>query len=110
MKLIIITAARVVAQKSPLLIDKVTLDLLPQNCVLIDLSSGEGGSIELSKEDQVVHRDRDISIINVSGYPKNEPRMASEAFAQGIVKFLFSLDDINKEQLLSYLANMSVLK
>lgn len=88
---IIITAARNVGEKSPLLIDAASFEVLPDKAVIIDLSTGEGGNVEGSIEDQVVIIDRDISIINVSGYPKAEPQMASEAYAQAIVNLLLEI-------------------
>jgi NAD/NADP transhydrogenase alpha subunit len=77
-----------IGEKSPLLIDSSSLAILPDNAVLVDLSSGEGGNILGSKEDQVVIGERGIKIINVSGYPKTEPGIASEAFAQCMVNLL----------------------
>lgn len=85
---IIITAARSVGEKSPLLIDSSSLAILPDNVVLVDLSSGEGGNVTGSKQDQVVIGERGMMIINVSGYPKTEPKMASEAYAQCMVNLL----------------------
>ncbi|HXT83490.1 MAG TPA: hypothetical protein VN704_04035, partial [Verrucomicrobiae bacterium] len=41
-----------------------------------------------SKEDQVVVMERGIVVMNVSGYPKAEPKAASESFAQCMVHFL----------------------
>lgn len=88
---IIITAARSMGEKAPLLIDEASLAVLPENSVIVDLSAGEGGSVVGSKEDKVVIVDRDISIINVSGYPKGEPKAASEAFAQCIVNLVLEI-------------------
>lgn len=88
---IIITAARTIGKKAPLLIDAVGLEVLPEKAVIVDLSAGEGGSVLGSKEDQLVIIDRDISIINVSGYPKAEPKAASEAYAQCIVNLLLEV-------------------
>jgi len=88
---IIITAARSVGEKAPLLIDNASLAALPEKAVIIDLSAGEGGSVVGSKEDAVVVVDRGILIINVSGYPKTEPKAASEAFARCMVNLLIEL-------------------
>lgn len=78
---IMVTAARNIGHKSPLLIDDKALAALPDQAVIIDLSTGEGGNVIGSKSDEAVMVDRDIAIINVSGYPKDEPRAASIAFA-----------------------------
>lgn len=85
---IIITAARNVGEKAPLLIDEKELSLLPSHSVIIDLATGEGGNVKGSKSDQVVITNRNIAIINVSGYPKAEPREASNHFAKCMVNIL----------------------
>lgn len=101
---IIITAARNIGHSSPLLIDAETLAMLPEQTVIIDLSSGEGGNVLGSKQDSVITIDRDISIVNVSGYPKAEPRQASEAFAACMVNLLNEImptsNEINLEHAL----------
>jgi NAD/NADP transhydrogenase alpha subunit len=88
---IIITAARVIGKKTPLLIAESVFKLLPDYSVIVDLSTGEGGSVKGSKSDQTVTIDRHISIINVSGYPKAEPQVASKAFSDCMVHLLFEL-------------------
>lgn len=88
---IIIAAARNIGEKSPLLIDEASLAVLPEKAVIVDLGTGEGGCVVGSKEDTVVIIDRGISIINVSGYPKAEPNIASEAFAQCMVNLLMEI-------------------
>ena len=85
---IIITAARNVGENSPILIDDKELSLLPSHSVIIDLATGEGGNVKGSKSDQIVITDRNIAIINVSGYPKAEPREASNNFAKCMVNLL----------------------
>jgi len=94
---IIIAAARSLGEKAPLLIDAASLAVLPEKAVIIDLSTGEGGCVIGSKGDEVVIVERDISIINVSGYPKAEPRAASEQFAQCIVNLLLEVMATNGE-------------
>jgi NAD(P) transhydrogenase subunit alpha len=85
---LIVAAARVVGERTSVIIDADILSHLPDNTVLIDLSAGEGGCIAGSQEDTVVHCDRGIKIVNVSGYPKTEPAEASEAFASCMVNLL----------------------
>lgn len=85
---IIITAARRVGKKAPILIDLATLAMLPEKTVIIDLSAGEGGSVIGGKHNEKVVVNNDILITNDSGYPKTEPRAASEAFAQCMVNLL----------------------
>ena len=88
---IIITAARSIGERSPLLIDATHLATLPEKAVIVDLSTGEGGNVIGSKEDQSVIVERGITIMNVSGYPKVEPKAASEAFAPCMVSLLVEI-------------------
>jgi NAD/NADP transhydrogenase alpha subunit len=94
---IIIAAVRNIGETTPLLIDAASLAVLPEKAVIIDLCTGEGGCVLGSKEDKVVIVDRGVSIINVSGYPKNEPKAASEAFAKCIVNLLLEVMTPNGE-------------
>lgn len=77
---IVISAVRTAGKKPPLLIDEESLKSLPKGAVLVDLTVNEGGSIFGSKSDQSVNM-YGVSIVHLSGYPKMEPRAASEAYA-----------------------------
>lgn len=88
---IIVAAVRNIGEKTPLLINEASLATIPEKAVIIDLCTGEGGAVVGSKEDEVIIIDRDISIVNVSGYPKAEPKAASEAFAQCMVNLLLDI-------------------
>ena len=94
---IIITAARAIGKKAPLLIDEPEFNLLPDYSVIVDLSTGEGGSVKGSKSDRAITINRHISIVNISGYPKTEPRVASVAFSDCMVNLLVELITANKE-------------
>lgn len=85
---IIITAVRSIGKAPPILIDKMTIAQLPDNTVIADLTAGEGGCVVGIKEEAVIQEERGILIVNVSGYPKAEPREASEAFASCIVNLV----------------------
>ncbi len=41
-----------------------------------------------SKHDQIIRIENDILLVNVSGYPKTEPRSSSEAYSQYVVSLL----------------------
>jgi len=84
---IVITAARTPRVKAPLLIDEESLRVLPKGAVIIDLTVNEGGSVVGGKSDQVVVLNG-VSIVHVSGYPKAEPKEASEAYAKCMVHLL----------------------
>jgi H+-translocating NAD(P) transhydrogenase subunit alpha len=87
---IVITAARTPGARAPLLIDEESLRALPKGAVVIDLSVNEGGSVAGSKSDQVVVSNG-VSIVHVSGYPKEEPRLASEAYAKCLACLLLEV-------------------
>ncbi|MGQ3890216.1 hypothetical protein ACQUW5_14470 [Legionella sp. CNM-1927-20] len=85
---IVITAAREAGKKAPLLIDKTSLDRLPPKAVIVDLAISNGGNVLGSKHDQVITLDNDKILVNVSGYPKTEPRASSEIYAQCVFHLL----------------------
>ena len=84
----VIAAARTPGKKAPLLLDKDSLSLLPPNAVVVDLAISNGGNVAESKHDQIINIENGVSIINVSGYPKAEPRASSEAYAQCVYSLL----------------------
>jgi H+-translocating NAD(P) transhydrogenase subunit alpha len=84
---IVITAARTPRVKAPLLIDEESLSVLPKGAVIIDLAVNEGGNVVGSKSDQVVIKDG-VFLAHVSGYPKAEPKEASEAYANCLARLL----------------------
>ena len=84
---IVITAARAARARAPLLIDERSLMTLPRGAVVIDLAVNEGGNVVGSKSDQVVVSNG-VFLVHVSGYPKAEPKIASEAYAQCLVNLL----------------------
>ncbi len=88
---LIIAAVRNIGEKPPILINEESLLAIPDKAVIIDLCTGEGGAVIGSQEDAVITRNRGISIINASGYPKAEPKAASEAFAKCMVNLLFDI-------------------
>ncbi len=83
----VVSAVRVAGVKPPLLIDEASLQLLPKGAALVDLTVNEGGSIFGSKNDQVVEL-YGVFISHMSGYPKMEPKEASEAYASCMVHLL----------------------
>lgn len=85
---IIITAARSPGKRAPLLIDEESLSCLPHHAVIVDLAISNGGNVVGSKHDQTINLSNGKSIINVSGYPKTEPRTASEAYASCVVNLI----------------------
>lgn len=92
---IIITAARNIGEKSPILIDEKSFAILPSDSVIVDLSAGEGGSVVGSRQDAIKTVERDIKVMNISGYPKILPKKASEAFAQCMVNLLQDIIEPN---------------
>ncbi len=84
---IVIAAARKVGEKATILIDEVNLSILPKKSVVVDLAISEGGNVIGSKRDQVVVTN-EISIVNISAYPKAEPKEASEAYSKCMINLL----------------------
>lgn len=88
---IIITAARTPGKKAPLLIDKESLKVLPPGAVVVDLAISNGGNVVGSKHDQIISLENDVLLLNVSGYPKTEPRASSEVYAQCVFHLLIEI-------------------
>jgi NAD/NADP transhydrogenase alpha subunit len=84
----VIAAARTPGKKAPLLVDKDSLSRLPPNAVVVDLAISNGGNVAESEHDQIINKANGVSIINVSGYPKAEPRESSEVYAQCVLSLL----------------------
>lgn len=99
---IVIAAVRSPGVKSAVLLNQESLRRLPNESVLIDLAAGEGGNIVGSKSDQIVEILNGIKIVNVSGYPKAEPHLASQAFAQCVFNLLEDVLSPQGELLLSH--------
>lgn len=88
---IIITAAREPGKKAPLLVDEKSLSLLPAKSVVVDLAISNGGNVAGSKHDQEITVANDVYLINISGYPKTEPKASSEIYAECVVNFLTAI-------------------
>ncbi|HHT9776945.1 TPA: hypothetical protein ACT9HO_001582 [Legionella pneumophila] len=86
-----ITAARVPGKPAPLLLDEDSLKYLPPCAVVADLAISTGGNVSGSKYDQVIKVVNDVSIINISGYPKTEPKASSEVYAQCVYSLLIEI-------------------
>lgn len=98
---IVITAVRKLGEKAPILIDEVNLSTLPKGSIVVDLAVSDGGNVVGSKRDQVVITNG-ISIVNISGYPKEEPKEASEAYAKCMVNLLAEVLSPNSEILFDH--------
>ncbi len=85
---IVITEARIPGKKAPLLIDEKSLKRLSSKAVVVDLAISNGGNVYGSKHDQVITLENDVLFINVSGYPKTEPKDSSEVYAQCLFHLL----------------------
>jgi len=101
---IVIAAARVPKEKAPILIDDKNLAILPQGAIVVDLAVSEGGNVIGSKSDQVVTY-KHVSIVNISGYPKAEPKEASEAFSSCMLSLLGEILSLKGELLEDGLLN-----
>jgi NAD/NADP transhydrogenase alpha subunit len=88
---IVITSARAPDQKAPILITHAMMMALRHKPVLVDLALSEGGNIEGSEHDQSIVLSNGATIINQSGYPKQEPQLASVLWSQATRCFIETL-------------------
>lgn len=98
---VVIAAARKVGEKAPILIDEVNLSTLPKGSIVVDLAVSDGGNVVGSKRDHIITTNG-ISIVNISGYPKKEPKEASEAYARCMVNLLAEVLSPNGEILFNH--------
>jgi H+-translocating NAD(P) transhydrogenase subunit alpha len=85
---LVITAARTPGKKAPLLLDESSLRRLPPHAVVVDLAISNGCNVLGAKHDQIIRLENDVLLVNVSGYPKTEPRNSSKAYSQCVVSLL----------------------
>lgn len=85
---LVITAARIPGKKAPLLIDEDGLIFLPNKAVVIDLAASNGGNVARTQCENTITIENGITIRNVSGYPKAEPKASSEAYAQCVFSLI----------------------
>lgn len=85
---IVITTARRAGQVAPVLIPVSTLDLMQAGSCIVDLAISEGGNVEGSEHDASLVLGNGVVVTNVSGYPKAEPRLASEMWSRASVEVI----------------------
>jgi NAD(P) transhydrogenase subunit alpha len=78
---IMITAARPYRQKAPLLLPKVSIDLLASGTVIEDLAASIGGNTAYTQMDENIETANGILIRNRSNYPSQMPQDASQRYA-----------------------------
>ena len=88
---IVITTARRRGLRAPKLLSKETLDLLPRNSVVIDLTASLGGNTEISAFDKNVCTDNGVWVCNKSNYPSAEARETSSAYAHCLAEIIKSI-------------------
>lgn len=85
---IVITSARRPGQRAPLLISDSTLAQMRPGSVIVDLALSEGGNVEGSRHDTTLVLGNQVKVTNTSGYPKKNPKIASEIWSQASLHFL----------------------
>jgi len=88
---IVITTARRSGLRAPKLLSKESLDLLPRNSVVIDLTASLGGNTEITAFDKNVCTDNGVWVCNKSNYPSAQPRQASTAYAHCLAELIKSV-------------------
>lgn len=84
---VVITTALIPGKRSPILITKDMLEIMPKNAVIIDMAAETGGNVEGSRNNETVEV-RGIKIIGDSNLASNIPNSASSLYAKNILNFI----------------------
>ncbi len=86
---IIITTAQVPGRRPPLLVTADAIKAMKPGSVIVDMAaSALGGNVELSKPDEKVVTDNDVTILAPTNLPATMPAGASQFYARNLSAFL----------------------
>ena len=86
---VIITTAQVPGRRPPLLITATAVKGMKPGSVIVDMAaSALGGNVELSKPDETVVTDNDVTILAPTNLPATMPAGASQFYARNLSAFL----------------------
>ena len=86
---VIITTAQVPGRRPPLLVTAEAIKGMKPGSVIIDMAaSALGGNVELSKPDQTVVTDNEVTILAPTNLPATMPAGASQFYARNLSAFL----------------------
>ncbi len=86
---VIITTAQVPGRRPPVLVTETAVKGMKPGSVIVDMAaSALGGNVELSKADQTVVTDNDVTILAPTNLPATMPAGASQFYARNLSAFL----------------------
>jgi NAD(P) transhydrogenase subunit alpha len=86
---VIITTAQVPGRRPPVLITAAAVKGMKPGSVIVDMAaSALGGNVELSKPDEAVVTDNDVTILAPTNLPATMPAGASQFYARNLSAFL----------------------
>lgn len=85
---VIITTALIPGRKAPILITKDTILKMKAGSVIIDLASVNGGNCDLTKDQQTVVTENQVTIIGNSNLASTVPFHASKMFGKNLITLL----------------------
>ena len=86
---VIITTAQVPGRRPPVLITATAVKGMKPGSVIVDMAaSALGGNVELSKADETVVTDNDVTILAPTNLPATMPAGASQFYARNLSAFL----------------------
>ncbi len=93
---VIVTSIRKAKETAPILIAKAGISHLKPGAIIVDMAISEGGNVEGSQHDATIDLGNNVSVTNVSGYPKAVPHEASKLWSRAsyyFIDFLISEDE-----------------
>ncbi len=89
---VVITTAAVPGRKSPILVTKEMVEVMPPGSVIVDLAAERGGNCELTRlGETVVHHG--VTILGPDNLPATVPQHASQLYAKNVSSLLVHLTD-----------------
>jgi NAD(P) transhydrogenase subunit alpha len=98
---VVICTAQIPGKKAPLLIEKKTVQEMPDGAVIIDLAASTGGNCELSENGKAVIKEG-VTIVGKSDYPSDMPIDASRMYGNNLINFMKLLIDENGQLKLDF--------
>lgn len=89
---VVICTAQIPGRKAPLLIEKKTVEEMPNGSVIIDLAASTGGNCELTENGKAVIKEG-VTIVGKSDYPTDMPIDASRMYGNNLINFMKLLID-----------------
>lgn len=85
---IVITTAAVPGAKSPILVTAEMVTKMKPGSIIVDLAAERGGNCDLTKLDEVVISDNDVTILGPKNVPSTVPFHASQMYGKNVENLL----------------------